>query len=400
MKDTPIHQWLLPYIPEGFKVSIKRDDMTGSVLGGNKIRKLEFLLADAVANNYDSVITCGGIQSNHCRATALAARLVGLNSHLILRTTEPDTDAYNCSGNVLLDRLSAAEMYLVPKESLSEGLGARVRVLMSRLWEEKKERAYEIPLGGSSLLGTFGILDVYQEMMDQGMLENFDDIFVASGSGGTIGGLALANYLNGSPLKVHGVCVCDTADYFYDHIDELIGEYGLQDVKARDICDVIDGYKGEGYGKSTQEELELLIEIAQMTGVVLDPVYTLKATRAMLKEMSENPSRFKGKRVLFIHTGGFFALYGHQTKDLLLTGAKTRNRDLKIWTNATANPLSCFILKEPERRNGAVDWSLIYHQSVNASRIRILGFKKMTRASWPASFPKTGPIPFSLLYTW
>jgi len=162
---------------------------------------------------------------------------------------------------------------------------------------------------------------------------------MAVGSGGTVGGLAIANYLTGSRLKVHGVCVCDNAEYFYDHIDELIEDYGLDGIKASDICDIIDGYKGIGYAKSTDEELELLVNIGQSTGVMLDPVYTLKAVRGMLKEMELNPSRFNGKRILFIHTGGFFALFDGRINNLLLQGDATSNKDFKIWTDAASDPL-------------------------------------------------------------
>lgn len=338
-RATPIHDWLLPNVPEGFKVSTKRDDMTGSILAGNKVRKLEFLLGEALTQNCNSVITCGGIQSNHCRATSLASRLLGLNCHLLLRSTETAEDEQNCHANVMLDRLAAAKVYLVPNESLEGGLTARINFLSEQLWKEKNEKAYSVPLGGSSALGTFGYVEAFQEMINQNVLEEFDDVIMAVGSGGTLAGLAVSNYLTGSRLKIHGVCVCDNAEYFYQHVDELIEDYGITGVKGSDICDIIDGYKGRGYAKTTDEEMEQLIEIGQSTGVILDPVYTLKATRGMLQEMSENPSRFKGRRVLFLHTGGYYALYNGKINDLLLKGEKTRNKNFTVWNDASQSPL-------------------------------------------------------------
>eukprot|EP00794_Sanderia_malayensis_P010907 gene10907-12066_t len=339
-RETPIHEWNnLPRVAEGFKISIKRDDMTGSILAGNKIRRLEFLLADAIEQKCDSVITCGGMESNHCRATSLASNLLGLKCHLLLRTTVPEEDKKNCSANVLFDRLSGAKVYLVPNESLRGGLSARVATLAERLWEEKQEKAYQVPLGGSSLVGSFGYIEAFQELINQNVLQDFDDIVVAAGTGGTIGALAIANYLTGSRIKVHGVCICNNADYLYYCIDELIEKYELKEVKAREICDMIDGYKNLGYAKSTDEEIEHLVEIAQATGVVLDPIYTLKATRGMLKEIEINPSRFKGKRIIFLHTGGYYAVYDGRVSDLLLNGHKTQNKDFTIWTDASSNPL-------------------------------------------------------------
>lgn len=338
-RDTPIHDWPLPRVPDGFQVSIKRDDMTGSILAGNKIRKLEFLLADAISQKCHSVITCGGIQSNHCRATALASKLVGLNCHLLLRTVQPEKDRENCQANVLLDRLAAAQVYLVPNESLDGGLLARMDSLAGSLWDRRAEKAYNVPLGGSSAVGTFGYIEAFQEMIHQNVLQNFDDIVMAVGSGGTLAGLAISNYLTGSRLRIHGVSVCDNADYFYNHVDTSIKEYGLENVNARDICHVIDGYKGKGYGKSTDEELEQLVEISQATGIVLDPVYTLKAVKGMLEQMTTNPDCFMGRRILFLHTGGYYALYNGSVNTILTKGVNSQNKEFITWTDANQDPL-------------------------------------------------------------
>ncbi|XP_060082861.1 uncharacterized protein LOC132562149 [Ylistrum balloti] len=307
---TPIHKWSLPGVPSKFEVSIKRDDMTGSTLSGNKVRKLEFLMADAVARKCGHVITCGGVQSNHCRATAVAARQLHLHPHLLLRTDTQDPAEIGVEGNLFLDRLCSAEIYVVPKKCPYETeLKPRMEKLANILKEKTGEDVYLVPVGGSNSVGLFGYITVFEEMISQGLFDQFDDVVFACGSGGTAAGLAISNHLTGSHIKCHAIIVCDDKAYFTDHINQTLCDVGLDTVHCQDILDIIEGHKGRGYGLSTEDELEFIMKVSQQTGIMLDPVYSGKAARGLVEELCNNPDRFQGNRILFIHTGGVFGMY-------------------------------------------------------------------------------------------
>ncbi|KAG6384243.1 hypothetical protein SASPL_155954 [Salvia splendens] len=309
---TPIHKWNLPYLPKGTEVYIKRDDLSGMQLSGNKVRKLEFLLAEAVAQGADCIITIGGIQSNHCRATAVAAKYLNLGCYLILFTSEKLVDKDpGLTGNLLVERLVGAHVDLISKEEYASiGGVALTNILKERLLSEGR-KPYVIPGGGSNSLGTWGYVEAVREIQEQlgkgsGGI-TFDDIVAACGSGGTIAGLALGTWLSGSATKVHAYCVSDDPNYFYDHVEGLTD--GLQAVvSSRDIVN-IQNAKGLGYAINTTEELTFMQEIAKATGVVLDPVYSGKAAYGMMRDMAENPRKWEGRKVLFVHTGGLLGLY-------------------------------------------------------------------------------------------
>eukprot|EP01134_Creolimax_fragrantissima_P006489 CFRG6489T1 len=310
---TPIDSWdQLPGKPNGIRLDIKRDDMTGSAVGGNKVRKLEFLLADALAQNCDSVITCGAVQSNHARATAMAARSQGLDSHLFLRSESPSNTKIGFQGNVLLDRMMGSTIHLLPRVPYKTGLLPHMKALQDSE-AAKGRKSYLIPVGGSDVVGWWGYVEGFREMLEQGVHKTYTDIVVSTGSGGTAAGIAISNYLCGSPIKVHAVCVCDNADYFHQHINQTLRELGLggkkNTTRSQDIIDIIDGYKGRGYGLSQPEELELIKRVARSTSILLDPVYTSKGVRGMLSELKSSPQRFQGNSVLFLHTGGVFGLF-------------------------------------------------------------------------------------------
>jgi len=359
MSPTPIHDWnllkqFIPYDSSSsgnplqikYEISIKRDDMTGSVLSGNKVRKLEFLLADAIQRGCKSVISCGGIQSNHARTTALAAIQLGLEPHMFLRAKPPDNNEANenylndvapAVGNVYLHRLVGTHVHLVPPQKYLTGLLPKMKQLGDEIEMKSGAPAYLIPIGGSNSVGLFGYLEGWRELYEvDKVTEKFDDVVVAVGSGGTASGLAIGNYLSGQKVKVHAVAVCDNDEYFYDHCDEMLSELGLSETtKARDILDVIDGYQGNGYAKSTTEELELLRNIARTTGILLDPVYTLKAVRGLLHELAQNETqgeptrRFQGNRILFVHTGGIFGLFDMRMTPLL------HDAPISVWSSTS-----------------------------------------------------------------
>ncbi|HAA53152.1 MAG TPA: D-cysteine desulfhydrase family protein [Myxococcales bacterium] len=312
---TPIQRWHLPHFPQDKTYWIKRDDLSGMALSGNKIRKLEFLLADAQAKGCDVVLTCGGIQSNHCRATAVAARRVGLDSVLFLRTKEPENDP-GLSGNLLLHRLAGANIQLINHEEYRQR-NALMKAHAETLSAQGR-RPYIIPEGGSNALGAWGYIEAMREINTQAaqLGVTFDHIVFACGSGGTAAGLSLGAALSAPQTRVHAVNVCDDADYFYAHVDQVLTTLGVSS-QARDILDMVDGYKGLGYAISQDKELQLLTQTAQQTGIFLDPVYTGKAHFGLLDQLQHHPTRFPGEHILFIHTGGLFGLYAKQ--DQLLT---------------------------------------------------------------------------------
>lgn len=321
---TPIHafqQALDDTSSTSVKVNlfIKRDDLTSFDLSGNKVRKLEFLLSEALQQKCDCVITIGGIQSNHARSTAVAARQLGLDPFLILRTRGDPSQDPGLAGNLLLDRLVGAKIYQVSAGTYAQ-LGQRqlLETLRQQLVKEGR-RPYVIPVGGSSTLGAWGYLDAIEEMgeqVDALKLPPFDHLVFACGSGGTASGLAIGSRLSGMKWRVHAVGVCDSPDYFYAHILETAEALGV-DLQAaghpRSWCTIHDG-KGKGYAVSTPEELAFIASVSWRTGILLDPVYSGKAlfTLQRLLQDPEAAARagFKtGVNVLFLHTGGVFGLF-------------------------------------------------------------------------------------------
>ncbi len=288
---------------------LKRDDMTGGAEAGNKVRKLEFLLGDATARGCDSVITCGGLQSNHARATALACASLGLTCLLLLRTDDPSKKAMPRSGNLLLDRLAGAELRLVSHDEY-----AQRTALMASVANELRvrgRRPYVIPEGGSNGLGSLGYADCMREMAEQmrqglgGGAEPFDVIAVACGSGGTAAGVALGAARFGVARGVRAMAVCNDAVYFERAVSRIVAEAQAWDASLGEPAPVVvdDAEKGPAYAVSTPEQRETMIRIARTSGIVLDPVYTGKAMQGLLAAVRRGDVR-KGARVLFLHTGG------------------------------------------------------------------------------------------------
>jgi D-cysteine desulfhydrase len=298
----------------GPAIYFKRDDFTGSELSGNKVRKLEFILADAQKAGADIVLTCGGDQSNHCRAAALAAVVAGLDSLLLLRAADP-ANPPPTEGNILLDRLAGAEIvWITPeqyrsRETVFEDQAQRLR--------GEGRRPYIIAEGGSTPLGAWGYVTAMQELLaDLARLDRGDvkptTVICAAGSGGTVAGLALGARLSGADVRVVGVNVCDDRAYFIDIIDGICNRFYetwfAGESPARPPYEIVDGYVGRGYALSRPEELAALRDLVRLEGVVLDPVYTGKAYFGMLRELARDPERF-GERIVFVHTGGLFGLF-------------------------------------------------------------------------------------------
>ena len=323
------------------RLMIKRDDATGGVeLGGNKLRKLEFLLADATTKRSDAVVTIGGEQSNHCRATAAATRMVmsratgkepanafhRLEPHLILRTSRSDEDL-GVTGNLLVNRMVGAQIYTcTPGEYGRLGSNCLVDRVCQYLQNQGK-RPYAIPVGGSNGIGTWGYIEAVDEFKRQIDTDgtHVDHIFVACGSGGTVAGLALGIHLAWSndssrtkaPPSLHAVGVCDSPEYFQKMIQGISTQMGYKGDATNIPVHFIQG-KGNGYAVSRPEELVAISELALQTGVVLDPVYTGKAWTHLLYEIRENPDKYRNSTIVFWHTGGTLGLYD-KVKEIVAT---------------------------------------------------------------------------------
>jgi D-cysteine desulfhydrase len=292
----------------GVPLLVKRDDLTGSALSGNKIRKLEFLLAEARAQGCDTVVTCGGEQSNHCRATAIAATQLGLRSYLLLRTDDP-TRPPAVEANILLDKLVGAEVRWVSRDEYKRR--ADVFQEVAKELRTRGQKPYLIPEGGSNALGAWGYVKCVEELSKE-LPPGPATLVYAAGSGGTGAGLILGVKLLGLDWRVVGVNVCDDAAYFVDAIgtivEQAIDRWKLGIRFDRKEIEIRDGYDGIGYAKSRPEELATLRDVARAEGIVLDPVYTGKAFHGLVKELERDRSSL-GERIVFLHTGGIYGLF-------------------------------------------------------------------------------------------
>ena len=277
--------------------------MTAGAESGNKVRKLEYLLAAAVDDGADTVITCGGAQSNHARATALLCATLGFKSLLFLRTPDPKSPP-SPTGNLLLDRMAGAEIrFITPAE-----YAQRADVMEAARAELLKQGrlAYIIPEGGSNGLGSLGYVDAMREVreyLDAGYAGgpiSFDAIVHACGSGGTAAGVVLGAARWGISDRVVAVAVCDDRAYFEGVVDRIVNEARSLDPALAGAAELVveDRFKGPAYGVASDEQLQFIVEVTKRSGVVLDPVYTGKALFGLAR-MDDKP-----KRALFIHTGG------------------------------------------------------------------------------------------------
>ena len=282
----------------GTQVYVKRDDLTGLVLGGNKVRKLEYLLADAKAQGAEVVFTTGGAQSNHAMLTAAAARKLGMTPILILKKRGVTAR----QGNQLLEHLMGVDVRFMDTDDYAD-----IYAEMDRVGKALGRPYYKIPCGGSNALGTLGYVDCAREIRDQGL--HFDHLICAEGSGGTMAGLALGAKLYLPGTRVTGMMV--DSDPFEEITVRLMREaaalldadvqVSAEDFDLRDLC-------GPGYAIPSQEGNAAVAMMAENEGLFLDPVYTGKAFAgliAMAREGAFKPT----DRVLFLHSGGAGGLF-------------------------------------------------------------------------------------------
>lgn len=293
----------------GPDIYIKRDDYTGTEISGNKVRKLEFSVKEALDMGCDYLITCGGIQSNHARATVAVAVKMGMEAGLVLRGKEDS----EIDGNLFMNKLLGADIRFITPEDYRN----RRMEMMEELKKEMELQGFKpyiIPEGASNGIGSFGYFNAIEEILAQEkeMGIHFDGIFIAVGSGGTHAGLLLGSKLLSSTSQIYGINVCDDEEYFKNNIHEILIEsnkYLDMDIQFhKSEINIIDGYVGRGYALSTPAELNFISDFAKLEGIILDPVYTGKGMYGLTEEIKKG--RFRDfKNILFIHTGGLFGVF-------------------------------------------------------------------------------------------
>jgi len=296
---------------KGPNVYMKRDDLSGLTAGGNKTRKLEYIMADAIEQGADTIITCGATQSNHCRLTLAASVKEGLDCVLVLEEVIPGSYHQEANGNILLYHLLGADITVVPK-------GTDMQKEMEKAAEKVRMQGghpYLIPLGGSNVLGGLGYVDCAHEILGQAreMAVDLDAIVVASGSGATHAGLLAGLNQLDSSIPVIGISVSRNSDDAEGIVWELT-ESILEELAAPKNLSVrsvrcLDDYVGEGYAIPTPSALESIRQLAKTEGILLDPVYTGKVM-AGLVDLAKKGAFNKGDNILFIHTGGLPTVFG------------------------------------------------------------------------------------------
>jgi D-cysteine desulfhydrase family pyridoxal phosphate-dependent enzyme len=295
------------------RILIKRDDLTALGLGGNKARKLEFLVADALAQGATTLVTTGAVQSNHARMTAAAACVAGLRSVLVLTSTTPDPPV---AGNLLLDTLYDAAVRLVPSIDPMLAVGQDEMVVAEVCAEERAQGRvpYVIPVGGSSGIGVFGYVSGTAELV--GQLDERGErprrLYYASGSRGTQSGLTLGAKACRAPYQVYGVAVSAGEPEKIERArrigNDSAARLGISERLELDDLLTDQNFIGEGYGMPTPQGLEAIALLARTEGIVLDPCYTSKAMAALIQHVRSGELA-SSDTVVFLHTGGFPAIF-------------------------------------------------------------------------------------------
>lgn len=304
----------------GAEIWLKRDDLTGLEVSGNKVRKLEYVVADALAAGCDTLVTEGTPQSNHCRATAAVCAKVGLRSHLLLRP-EPPTGPPQ--GNHLLDALFGAEVSAYSREDFDADPDHIVANVLRDI-EAGGHKPRFTPMGASEPVGCWGYIRAAAELADQLNQVGVGacDILLPISSGGTYAGMLLGKWLHRlDHWSIWAVPVSDDVTYHTRQIAELcraaIAEFELPIEYDKTASRLVDGYVGEGYAIPYPRAIDAIQMLARVEGILLDPVYTAKAFCALLDAVREGRLG-KQRPVVFVHTGGIFSNFAWP--DLLLKG--------------------------------------------------------------------------------
>lgn len=300
--------------PDAPRLFIKRDDCTGLGGGGNKTRKLEFIVGEALAQGADTIVTTGALQSNHARQTAAAAAAAGLKCVLVLMDMVPyQGAAYRHSGNRLLDDIFGADVRIIPKGA---DAAAFFKVVLGEL-EAQGAKTYFTPAGGSTVTGSLGYANAYVELTDQlnAMGLKKATLVHASSSGGTQAGLVAGRLMRPDGPAIHGINVY-RLDHDKMHADiarlatDTATRLGLA-APAADAIVLEGGFVGEAYGVPTQGMIDAVTLLARAEGILLDPVYTGKGMAGMLTLIAA--SRFnRDDTLVFLHTGGMPGLFAYQ----------------------------------------------------------------------------------------
>lgn len=308
---TPLYRLdRLSEVLGGPEIWIKRDDATGVGMGGNKVRKLQYLLAEAREQSATALLTAGPLQSNHCRQTAAVAAAAGLDCILVIEDRVRDADAlYRTNGNLLLDRLFGARFVVL------DG-GANLEAALEQQARKVREQGgvpYVIPVGASSALGALGYVDCAAEIAGQTDF-TFDHWIHATGSGGTQAGLVAGAEWHHLNVQILGINILDVPAAQVAHrirtiADEVLLNAGHVSTEKHDVT-VLDGYVGEAFGKPTEGMIEAVSLLGRTEGLVLDPVHTGKAMAGLIDQVRKG--RFaSGERLLFIHTGGLPSTFAY-----------------------------------------------------------------------------------------
>lgn len=296
----------------GPRVWLKRDDLTDTLLTGNKVRKLEFVVARALELGATTLITCGGVQSNHCRATALVAAQLGLSCHLVLRGEPPE----HADGNTLLAQLAGAKITYLSLSEYSRGLDQQLRSLKEQ-YDREGRPAYVIPTGASDGVGLWGYYSAAGELAQDFIKHSLAPALVccATGSGGTHAGLALGLAHLQLAVKVRGYAVCDSRRYFEEKAKADIEHwYKLYQPSVAPVIpplDINDDYIGDGYGRANEAVFAAIELLAGTEGIILDPVYTGKAFAGLLDQIRRGELNHAND-VVFVHTGGVYGIFPYR----------------------------------------------------------------------------------------
>lgn len=316
---TPIE--FLPNFTEalgGPNIYIKRDDLLGLTMGGNKTRKLEFLMAEALEKGADTILTCGAVQSNHCRLTLSAAVKEGLKCQLVLEERVPGSYSKDASGNnYLFNLLGVEDVHVVQGGS---DMMAELEKLAEKLKSEGRN-PYIIPGGGSNPLGSLGYVACAQEIIEQMFHKglNFDHMVACSGSGGTHAGLLAGFKGTNAHIPLTGISVgkdkVTQANNIVKLAEKVCDKLEIENPVTQEDVVVFDDHVGPGYGVATQEMVDAVQLLARTEGILTDPVYTGKVLAAFIDMVKSG--HFKDcKNILFLHTGGAPALFAYEDETL------------------------------------------------------------------------------------